>query len=127
MAGQVPRYMRWWPYALLQPILTIALFAPDHVPFLDAATIGAFILFARARPDSRAWATWLALAVCICLASRNTGLEAAARAAGFAGVLVLGFLASHPSAPRETRDRSQEAAGVPGLDIFEPPTPTARS
>jgi hypothetical protein len=111
-APRVPFRWRWWPYALLQPILTIALFVPDSIPFLDAAAAGAFVLFARGRPGVRAWAAWLVLAVCIGLASRNTGVEALVRAAGFAGILVLGFLASSQHAPLETRDRSQEAVGV---------------
>lgn len=112
MTGEMPRRWRWWPYALLQPVLTIALFAPDAFPFLDAATMGTFFLFARARPASRAWAAWLAVAICIRLASQNSGPQAIVRAAGFAGILVLGFLASHPNATRETRDRSQEAVAV---------------
>lgn len=112
MARQVPAYWRWWPYVLAQPVLTIALFFPDANPFLDAAAVSAFILFALARPGSRSWAAWVALAVCIGLASRTAGLQAVVRAFGFSGILVLGFLSSRPDAARATRDRSQEAVGV---------------
>jgi hypothetical protein len=109
---KVPPRWKWWPYALLQPILTIALFVHNVIPFLDAATVGAFVLFARARPGFRAWVTWLGVATGIALASYSTGIEAVVRAAGFAGTLVLGFLASRPDASFETRARSREAAGV---------------
>jgi hypothetical protein len=111
-ALQVPPRWRWWPHVLVLPVLTTALFVPHTIPFLDAATLGGFILFARAGAGSRTWAAWLAVAACIGLASRATGIEAVVRAAGFAGVLVLGFLASHRDATPETRDRSQEALGV---------------
>jgi hypothetical protein len=111
-AAQVSSFWKWWPYALFQPILTIALFFPDANPFLDAACLGAVVLFARARPSGRAWTVWVALAMGIGLASRSTGTVAVLRAAGFAAILVLGFLASRAEAPRETRHRSLEAVGL---------------
>jgi hypothetical protein len=109
---RVPFRWRWWPYALLQPILTIALFVPNQIPFLDAATAGAFVLFARGRFGLKVWAIWLALAASLALASRSTGMEAAVRAAGFAGILVLGFLASRADVAPETRGRAEEAAAI---------------
>jgi PAP2 superfamily protein len=103
---------RWWPYALLQPVLTIALFVPNQIPFLDAVTAGAFVLFARAHPGRRAWGWWLLVALSIAALSRTTALEAAIRAAGFSGILILGFLASRPEAEQDTRHRAQEATAL---------------
>jgi hypothetical protein len=111
-SARVSPVWRLWPYAVLQFVVTLAIFVPPTIPWLDAAMAGTFFLFARSQPGARAWGIWGLLAVGIVLAGRPTGVEAVIRAAGFAGILVLAFQASRRDAPAATRDRSREAVGI---------------